>query len=148
MLRRNQIMAGTKPDRDQRQMSHSQMVSIVDDDPLAREGIKELVESLGYEALAFVSAQDFLQSGAIAKTCCLITDLQMPGLNGLELQETLQARGYRTPVILITAYPNEKHRCRAMSAGAIGFLSKPFEEESLVECLAVAMKRPHDWPAA
>jgi FixJ family two-component response regulator len=103
---------------------------------------------LGYKALAFVSAQDFLQSGAIAKTGCLITDLQMPGLNGLELQERLQAQGYRTPVILITAYPNEKHRSRAMGAGAVGFLSKPFEEQSLLECLTIAMKRPHDCPAA
>lgn len=122
-------------------MSQTQMVSIVDDDPLAREGIRELVESLGYKALAFVSAQDFLQSGAIAATGCLITDLQMPGLSGLDLQERLQAQGYRTPVILITAYPNEKHRSRAMSAGAIGFLSKPFEEQCLVDCLSVAMSR-------
>ena len=129
-------------------MSRAQMVSIVDDDPLAREGIKELVESLGYKALAFVSAQDFLQSGAIAETGCLITDLQMPGLNGLELQERLQAGGYDTPVILITAYPDEKHRSRAMSAGAIGFLSKPFEEQSLLECLSIAMKRPNGWPGA
>jgi len=129
-------------------MSRAQMVSIVDDDPLAREGIKELVESLGYKALAFVSAQDFLQSGAIAETGCLITDLQMPGLNGLELQERLQAGGYDTPVILITAYPDEKHRGRAMSAGAIGFLSKPFEEQSLLECLSIAMKRPNGWPGA
>jgi FixJ family two-component response regulator len=127
-------------------MSQTQMVSIVDDDPLAREGIKELVESLGYKVLAFVSAQDFLQSGAIAKTGCLITDLQMPGLNGLELQERLQAGGYNTPVILITAYPDEKHRSRAMSAGAIGFLSKPFEEQSLLECLTIAMKQPESWP--
>src|ERR1700747_455685 len=129
-------------------MSHTQMVSIVDDDPHAREGIKELVESLGYKTLAFVSAQDFLQSGAITKTSCLITDLQMPGLNGLELQERLQAQGHHMPVILVTAYPNEKHRSRAMSAGAIGFLSKPFEEQSLVECLAIAMKRPVGWSAA
>ncbi|HZH83583.1 MAG TPA: response regulator [Phototrophicaceae bacterium] len=124
------------------------MVSIVDDDPHAREGIKELVESLGYNALAFVSAQDFLQSGAVAKTSCLITDLQMPGLNGLELQERLQAQGYQTPVILITAYPNESHRRRALSAGAVGFLSKPFEERSLLECLTIAMERPHESPAA
>jgi len=117
------------------------VVSIVDDDPLAREGIRELVESLGYKARAFVSAQDFLQSEAIATTCCLITDLQMPGLNGLDLQEQLQAQGYCTPVILITAYPNEKHRSRAMNAGAVGFLSKPFEEQSLVECLGAAIKR-------
>ena len=129
-------------------MSHTQMVSIVDDDPHAREGIKELIESLGYNALAFVSAQDFLQSGAVAKTSCLITDLQMPGLNGLELQERLQAQGYQTPVILITAYPNESHRRRALSAGAVGFLSKPFEERSLLECLTIAMERPHESPAA
>lgn len=129
-------------------MSHMQMVSIVDDDPHAREGIKELVESLGYNARAFVSAQDFLQSGAVAKTSCLITDLQMPGLNGLELQERLQAQGYQTPVILITAYPNENHRRRALSAGAVGFLSKPFEEQSLLECLTIAMERPHESPAA
>jgi FixJ family two-component response regulator len=122
-------------------MSQTQMVSIVDDDPLAREGIRELVESLGYKALAFDSAQDFLQSGAVATTGCLITDLQMPGLSGLDLQERLQADGYRTPVILITAFPNEKHRSRAISAGAIGFLSKPFEEQCLVECLTVAMNR-------
>jgi FixJ family two-component response regulator len=127
-------------------MSQTQKVSIVDEDPQAREGIKELVETLGYKALAFVSAQDFLLSGAIAKTGCLITDLQMPGLNGLELQERLQAGGYNTPVILITAYPDEKHRSRAMSAGAIGFLSKPFEEQSLLECLTIAMKQPERWP--
>ena len=95
------------------------MVSIVDDDPLAREGIRELVESLGYKARAFVSAQDFLQSGAIAVTGCVITDLQMPGLNGLELQEGLRALGYCTPVILITAYPNEKHRSRIAEGWAI-----------------------------
>jgi FixJ family two-component response regulator len=122
-------------------MSQAQTVSIVDDDPVAREGIRELVESLGYKALAFVSAQDFLQSGAITTTGCLITDLQMPGLSGLDLQERLQAQGYRTPVIFITAYPNEKHRSRAMRAGALGFLSKPFEEQCLVKCLAVAMNR-------
>ena len=134
------MIAGTKADWTRREMSQA-MVSIIDDDPLAREGIRELVESLGYKARAFVSAQDFLQSGAIATTACVITDLQMPGLNGLELQEGLRARGYHTPVILITAYPNEKHRSRAMNAGAIGFLSKPFEEQTLVEWLTAAMKR-------
>jgi len=71
-------------------MSQTQLVSIVDDDPLAREGIRELVESLGYKARAFVSAQDFLQSGAVATTRCLITDLQMPGLSRLDLQDRLQ----------------------------------------------------------
>jgi FixJ family two-component response regulator len=117
------------------------MISIVDDDALARDGIKELVESMGFRAVTFVLAEHFLGSGIVAETKCLITDLQMPGLSGLELQEKLQADGYQIPVILITAYPNEKHRCRALEAGAIGFLSKPFAEQSLIDCLNVALKR-------
>jgi len=116
------------------------LISIVDDDALARDGIRELLESLGYNAITFSSAEYFLQSNAIAETTCLITDLQMPGLNGLELQEALQSRGYQTPVILITAYPNEKDRARALDNGAIGFLSKPFDEGSLIEYLTVAIK--------
>lgn len=129
-------------------MSRTQVISIIDDDALARDGIRELVESLGYESLTFVSAEHFLESGSVAKTTCLITDIQMPGLSGLELQEKLQAQGYCTPIILITAYPNEQQRNRALGAGAIGFLGKPFEERSLVECLDLAMNRANDQPAA
>jgi FixJ family two-component response regulator len=129
-------------------LSQAQIISIIDDDALAREGIRELVESLGYESLTFVSAEHFLESGSVAKTTCLITDIQMPGLSGLELQEKLQAQGYRTPIILITAYPNERQRNRALGSGAIGFLSKPFEERVLVECLDLAMNRANDQPAA
>jgi CheY-like chemotaxis protein len=112
------------------------LISIVDDDPLARNGIRELVESLGYETITFESAEHFLESSMVAETTCLITDVQMPGLNGLELQETLRSQGHHTPIILITAYPNEKHRTRALDAGAVGFLSKPFDEASLIKCLA------------
>jgi FixJ family two-component response regulator len=126
------------------ELSEATTISIIDDDALARDGIRELVESLGYEAVTFVSAEHFLESEVVAKTACLITDIQMPGLSGLELQEALQAQGYRTPVILITAYPSEQQRNRALSAGAIGFLSKPFEEHSLVECLTLAMDCGHD----
>jgi CheY-like chemotaxis protein len=97
------------------------LISIVDDDALARDGIKELVESLGYKARTFVSAEHFLESGLIAETACLITDLQMPGLNGLELQEALRSQGCRIPIILITAFPNEKHRNRALEGGALGW---------------------------
>jgi FixJ family two-component response regulator len=121
-------------------MSEAPLISIVDDDPLARDGIRELVESLAYKATTFESAQHFLESGLIADTTCLITDLQMPGLNGLELQEALRAKGYCTPVILITAYPNETHRKRALDGGAVGFLSKPFDEASLIGCLTAATK--------
>jgi FixJ family two-component response regulator len=116
------------------------MISIVDDDALAREGIRQLVEALGYRAVTFSSAEHFLKSSVIAETTCLITDVQMPGLNGLELQDALQSRGYQTPVILITAYPNEKHRARALHNGAVGFLHKPFDEKSLMESLTTAIK--------
>jgi FixJ family two-component response regulator len=108
-----------------REMSENTLISIVDDDAQARDGICELVESLGYRAVTFRSAEQFLESGMISQTTCLITDLQMPGLSGLELQEALQSRGYCTPVILITACPNEKHLARALNNGAVGFLHKP-----------------------
>ena len=121
-------------------MSEVPLISIVDDDALARDGIRELVESLGYKATVFESAEHFLKSSMLDETTCLITDVQMPGLNGLELQEALQSRGYQTPVILITAYPNEKHRARALNNGAVDFLSKPFDERSLMESLTTAIK--------
>jgi len=121
-------------------MSESPLISIVDDDGLARDGIRELVESFGYKAVTFKSAEDFFKSDTVAETTCLITDLQMPGQNGLELQEALRSRGYQTPVILVTAYPSEKHRTRALQNGAIAFLTKPFDERSLMECLTTAIK--------
>ena len=121
-------------------MSKGPLISIVDDDALACDGIRELVESLGYKTATFESAEDFLKSSVVAETTCLITDLQMPGLSGLELQEALRSQGYHTPVILITAYSNEKHRARALHNGAVGFLSKPFDDRSLMECLTAAIK--------
>lgn len=115
------------------------VISIVDDDALTRDGIRELVEALGYKARTFISAEHFLESGMIAETACLITDLQMPGLNGLELQEALRSQGCCIPIILVTAFPNEKHRNRALEGGALGFLSKPFNEVSLIQCLNAAI---------
>ena len=121
-------------------MSEVPLIWIVDDDALARDGIGALVESLGYNVITFTSAEHFLQSDVITKTACLITDLQMPGLNGLELQEALRSQGHRTPIILITAYLNENNRNRALDGRAVGFLSKPFDEASLIECLTAAIK--------
>ena len=117
------------------------LIAIVDDDALARDGIRELVQSFGYRTAAFSSAEHFLQASVITETTCLITDLQMPGQNGLQLQEALRSQGYCTPIILVTAYPNEQHRRRAIDNGAVGFLNKPFEEASLIRCINAAIKR-------
>jgi FixJ family two-component response regulator len=122
------------------EMPKPPLISIVDDDALARGGIRELVESLGYRAVAFSSAEHFLNSSVIEETTCLIADVQMPGLGGLDLQEALQSRGYSMPVILITAYANERNRARALDNGAIGFLSKPFSDQGLIKCLTAAIK--------
>ena len=116
------------------------LIAIVDDDEQARDGMRELVESFGYAAATFTSAERFLQSAVIAQAACLITDLKLPGKSGLELQETLRFRGYQMPVILVTAYPNDKHRIRAINNGAVDFLSEPFDDRWLMECLTDAMK--------
>jgi len=116
------------------------LVSIVDDDLLVREAIGDLVKSLGYEALTFKSVEDFLESDQAARTACVITDVQMPGLSGLDLLERLLADGYCTPIILVTAYPRPEARERALNAGAIAFLSKPVEEKSLISAVRSAMQ--------
>jgi FixJ family two-component response regulator len=115
------------------------MVSIVDDDESVREATKGLVRSLGYPAATFASAEEFLRSGQADDTACLISDVQMPGLSGVELQRRLLAQGYRIPVIFITAFPEGHLRARAMSAGAVCFLSKPFPEDKLIAYLHAAL---------
>ena len=115
------------------------MISIVDDDPSVREATKGLVRSLGYGAAAFASAEDFLQSDQVNDTACLITDVQMPGLSGVELQSRLIAQGNCTPIIFITAFPEQRIRTRALEAGAVGFLSKPFDEDRLIEHIHAAL---------
>jgi FixJ family two-component response regulator len=122
-------------------MRSATLISIVDDDESIREATKGLVRSLGYEAATFSSAEEFLQSDSVDSTSCLIADVQMPGLSGIDLQRWLIARGTRMPTIFITAYPEESSRARAMKAGAAGFLAKPFSEESLVRCLDSALGR-------
>src|SRR5215467_10919729 len=115
------------------------MISIVDDDEFVREATKGFVRSLGYAAEAFASAEDFLQSERVDDTSCVITDLQMPGLSGIELQTHLMSRGNRTPMIFVTASREEMARARALNGGAIGFLPKPFNEERLIEYIRLAL---------
>jgi FixJ family two-component response regulator len=115
------------------------IISIIDDECIVREALADLLQSLGYDARIFESAEDFLESGSLAETSCLITDLQMPGLDGLELQNRLIAQGHATPVIFVTASSEERFRKRATDAGALGFLSKPFTEDALVHCMETAL---------
>jgi FixJ family two-component response regulator len=115
------------------------VISIIDDDPSVREATQCLVRSLGYSAQAFSSAEEYLESGHISDSACVITDLHMPGMSGAELQDRLLAEGYRIPIIFITAFFEERVRTRVMDAGAYGFLRKPFADESLIACLDRAL---------
>jgi FixJ family two-component response regulator len=115
------------------------LISIVDDDESVREATKGLVRSLGYGAAAFASAEEFLQSKQINDTECVISDVQMSGLSGVELQSKLIADGNRTPIIFITASQEERTHAKALNAGAIGVLSKPFNEERLIEYIRTAL---------
>jgi len=115
-------------------------ISIVDDDESMRCAVKSLVTSLGFAACTFASAEEFLQSPRLDDTACLITDLQMPGLSGIELQKLLLAQDRHIPIIFMTAFPEERIRVRAMRAGAIGFLSKPFDVATLIKCLDLALQ--------
>jgi len=115
------------------------MISIIDDDVSMRNATRRLVKSLGLNADTFASAEEFLESDRVNDTACVITDMQMPGLSGAQLQRLLIAQGVNTPIIFITAFPEESLRRRALDAGAVGFLSKPFDEGRLINCLKTAL---------
>jgi FixJ family two-component response regulator len=115
------------------------VISIVDDDESVREATMGLVRSLGYAAATFASAEEFLDSEHRHDTCCIIADVHMPGLSGVDMQSHLVAEGQRLPMIFVTAFPDERLRARALEAGAFGFLSKPFNEEHLIGCLDRAL---------
>ena len=121
-----------------RNWSKTPMITIVDDDEAVRESTRALVRSLGYNARAFSSAEEFLDANP-DDTSCLILDVQMKGLSGVELQELLIAQGRRTPIIFVTAFPDERTRNKVLAAGAIGFLSKPFSDEKLTKFLDMAI---------
>ena len=116
------------------------LISVVDDDESVRGSTKLLIESFGFRAEVFESAEEFLRSGQLEDTSCLIIDLQMPGMNGLQLQSHLAAEGCRVPIIFITSYGNEESRRQAMQAGAVAFLGKPFTDEQLLQCVHSALR--------
>jgi FixJ family two-component response regulator len=122
-----------------RQLPDVPIISIIDDDDSMRCAMKSLVTSLGLRVHTFRSAEEFLHSPRVDDTSCLITDLQMPGLSGVELQSLLLAQARHMPIILVTAFPEERMRNRAMQAGALGFLSKPFESQTLIKLIEKAI---------
>jgi FixJ family two-component response regulator len=111
------------------------LVSVVDDDESVRESLPDLLTELGFTAKAFSSAEEFLASGYVDKTKCLITDIAMPGMSGPDLQSELKRREHRIPIIFITAHRLERMRTNLMEQGAVACLSKPFSDEALLEAL-------------
>ena len=127
-------------------MDEVPIISVIDDDASVRTATARLLGSMGFSAHAFASAQEFLLSPRLRETSCLIADVEMPGMSGIELQEYLIAQGHETPIIFITAYPQDRIREQVMRAGAVDFLSKPFDEPRLLECVKRALTKRHDRP--
>ena len=116
------------------------MVAIVDDDDLMRSALQGLLKSVGLPAQAFASAEEFLKSGQQHQVGCLVADIRMPGMSGLELQAKLNAVHCTIPTIFITAHGDEKMRMQALRAGAVEFMAKPFDDEALLESVRAALE--------
>jgi FixJ family two-component response regulator len=117
------------------------IIAIIEDDASVRTATQNLVRSLGFAACAFEAAEEFMDSPCSSEVSCLIADVQLPGMSGVELQRVLQDQGCDTPIIFITAFGDESVRARALNAGAVCFLSKPVDGQILVECLHTALRR-------
>jgi FixJ family two-component response regulator len=116
------------------------VVAIVDDDDSLRSAVQDLLESVELPALAFASAEEFLKSGKQHHIACLIADIRMPGMSGLELQAQLNASRCRIPIIFITAHGDEKMRMQALRAGAVEFMAKPFNDKALLDSVRAALE--------
>jgi FixJ family two-component response regulator len=119
------------------------MISIIDDDVCARQATEAIIRSLGYALTTYESAEDFLGSHNVNDTSCLITDVHMPGLSGVELCQRLRADGFAVPTIVVTGHPDETTRTQVLAAGAVAFLSKPFGKQALLDCLKAASLHHH-----
>jgi FixJ family two-component response regulator len=118
----------------------SRFIAIVDDDRSVQTALQDLIESEGLSTLCFGSAEQFLDSGAQHKAACLIADIRMPGMSGLELQTKLKAERCRVPIIFVTAHGDAKMRTQAMRDGAVKFLAKPFDDRVLLEAVHAALE--------
>ncbi len=125
------------PGRDgkERELAQNQIVAIVDDDELVRSSMASLLRSLGISARTFGSADEYLNADDTHEVGCLVTDIQMPGTSGLQLQRILAARAAAPPIIMMTAFPTERIRAQAFEAGALCFIEKPIDEKHLLACL-------------
>jgi FixJ family two-component response regulator len=121
-------------------MSNPPLISVVDDDESVRESLSGLIRSVGFGVMVFASAEEFLSSNRLLDTDCLILDVRMPGMNGLELQRRLATSHMSIPVIFITAHGDEEARVRALNGGAVEYLLKPFSEEALLRAIDAALK--------
>jgi len=120
------------------------IVCIIDDDASVRVAVERIVRSMDLAAYSFASCRDFLESPQLHNASCIIADVQMPEMSGLELQRIIKSRGLAAPLIFVTAYPDDKLRKQALDAGAICFLDKPFQGAAIVECIERALKRDSD----
>jgi CheY-like chemotaxis protein len=132
-MRRDERTAGVR-------MPKASLISLVEDDQLFRESMGRLMRSLGYSVEAFPSAADFLASPRLAETACLIADVHMPAMTGIDLYRHLIEAGHAVPTILVTAYPDDADRSRALNDGVICYLRKPVDETRLLQCLRVALR--------
>jgi FixJ family two-component response regulator len=121
-------------------LSTVSVISVVDDDASVRAATSKFLRSHGYTVQAYSSAEEFLRSGRLNETSCVIADVQMAGMSGLELLTIMRAQGHGVPFIFITAFPDETLRVRAVQAGAICFLPKPFAGPTLINCVGVALE--------
>jgi|SRR5215467_9367146 len=135
--------AGSRPCRVEVK-NNNHLIAIVDDDESVREATKGLMRSVGLAVEAFSSGEDFLRSPHLGRTACLVTDVNMPGMSGLDLHRRVAALRKSIPTILITAYPNENVRARALSAGVLCYLVKPFSKHELLRCIRSALAHEQD----
>ena len=126
-------------------MSNLSLISVVDDDDSVRESLQCLIRSFGFAVEAFASAEEFLTSDRLRDMRCLILDVRMPGMNGIELQRRLAASHHEIPVIFITAHGDESARSQALRDGVVGYLLKPFAEEALLSAIHAALKLEMVW---